>query len=339
MSGLATEDGLLAAGEESPGPAIIPGLTGLAPAHSVESSPVSLARRDVRAANRTNLGNDGGSSFFHRDHGRMPFAQPMSAPDRTVFNMAGQAVEQMATVEAADLAVGRELTSNSGDTGVPDRKNLGIRLPGLAAIDQGTRVSADAMGSFELPVPRDGAEATVKPATPLQTAAMSALNAELPQIRDLAGTAKPTPLFATTIENPVMDESWGEAFQDRILWMAKGRIQNAEIRLNPAELGPIRVQVSVEDDAAMLQFTAQHGATREAIEQALPRLREMLSENGLTLADSSVNDSSDGQAEDRDNASEAEAGNNSDVSTAANKQTESASNRRVDSSSLVDTFA
>ena len=72
--------------------------------------------------------------------------------------------------------------------------------------------------------------------------------------------------------------------------MAGNRIQNAELRLNPSELGPLRVQISMDDGNATVTFSAQHPLTRDAIEQALPRLREMLADQGLSLQNASVND-------------------------------------------------
>lgn len=105
------------------------------------------------------------------------------------------------------------------------------------------------------------------------------------------------PVVQAAIDAPVLDDAWGDALNERVLWMAGKSIQRAEIRLNPAELGPIRVDVSVTDDAAKVSFSAQNAITREAIESALPRLREMLSENGLSLANTDVSDAGGQQAQ------------------------------------------
>jgi flagellar hook-length control protein FliK len=72
--------------------------------------------------------------------------------------------------------------------------------------------------------------------------------------------------------------------------MASNQFKTAEIRLTPAELGPLRVQVFVDDGAANVTFHSQHAVTREAIEQAMPRLREMLAENGLSLGQADVSE-------------------------------------------------
>lgn len=122
----------------------------------------------------------------------------------------------------------------------------------------------------------------------------SVATAELHHLQQSAALpARPAAVPVTTINLPVGDDGWSESLQDRVMWMTSRKLQSAEIRLNPAELGPIRVQVSVQDDATRLTFTAQHPLTREAIEQAMPRLREMLSDSGLSLAGSSVSDGND----------------------------------------------
>jgi len=118
--------------------------------------------------------------------------------------------------------------------------------------------------------------------------------------------------YATTVQHstdligtPVRDASWGEQISERVVLMAGKNFNSAEIRLTPAELGPLRVRVSIEDGAANVTFHVNHAVTREAIEQAMPRLREMLAENGLTLGDADVGEQgaaerdSNGQADGR----------------------------------------
>lgn len=93
-----------------------------------------------------------------------------------------------------------------------------------------------------------------------------------------------------TIDASVLDPAWQNAVNERMVWMAGRNLQSAELRLNPAELGPIQVQLSVDEKAVSLSISAAHPLTREALESALPRLREMLSENGMDLAGANVSD-------------------------------------------------
>ena len=59
----------------------------------------------------------------------------------------------------------------------------------------------------------------------------------------------------------------------------------AEIRLTPAELGPIRIRIALNAEEAALDISAAHAATRAAIESSVHTLRQMLADHGLRLAD------------------------------------------------------
>lgn len=99
---------------------------------------------------------------------------------------------------------------------------------------------------------------------------------------------------------------WPEEFGRKITWLATQRMQAAELKLHPAHLGPIEISLQLSDDHQLTaQFVSHHAAVREVIEANLPRLREIMAENGITLADTSVSaDTPQQQAENgRDNSS------------------------------------
>ena len=81
---------------------------------------------------------------------------------------------------------------------------------------------------------------------------------------------------------------WGQGMGKQILWMVNQNLGRAEIRLNPANLGPMEVRIDLDNDQVSVAFTSRHAEVREAVEQALPRLREMLEEKGLSLADTDI---------------------------------------------------
>jgi flagellar hook-length control protein FliK len=85
---------------------------------------------------------------------------------------------------------------------------------------------------------------------------------------------------------------WNQGMGKQVVWMANQNIRSAEIRLNPAHLGPIEVRIEMEDDQVSLAFSSRHAVVREAVEQAMPRLREMFEESGLNLADTDVSQQS-----------------------------------------------
>ncbi|VAW60656.1 Flagellar hook-length control protein FliK [hydrothermal vent metagenome] len=128
--------------------------------------------------------------------------------------------------------------------------------------------------------------------SPLQTSVTgvlsgSALSAGNSQLNSLT----------STISTPLVSPEWSKQMTQKVSMMLQGGIQKAEIKLNPAHLGPLEIKLSMSDDRASISFVAQHGPVRDAIEQAMPRLREMLEEQGLNLVDVDVSTYSEQQAE------------------------------------------
>ncbi len=72
---------------------------------------------------------------------------------------------------------------------------------------------------------------------------------------------------------------------ERVLWMAGNGVQQARLNLTPPHLGPVEIQIRVKNEQASVNFIAQHPFTRDALEASIPRLREMLGESNLNLAD------------------------------------------------------
>ncbi|MFM4804568.1 flagellar hook-length control protein FliK [Aeromonas bivalvium] len=77
--------------------------------------------------------------------------------------------------------------------------------------------------------------------------------------------------------------------QQRVNVMLADKLQQAEIQLDPLGLGKMKIQIQLgQDNQASVNFVVQHGQTREMLEQAMPRLREMLAGQGLSLGQTSV---------------------------------------------------
>ena len=83
-------------------------------------------------------------------------------------------------------------------------------------------------------------------------------------------------------------DDWGQALGQKISWMVQGAQQTATLTLNPPDLGPMQVVVHVNNNQASANFTAHQPEVRQALEAAMPRLREMLNESGIQLGQSNV---------------------------------------------------
>lgn len=90
------------------------------------------------------------------------------------------------------------------------------------------------------------------------------------------------------IQAPLHDPRWNQQLGDRVLWMARGEAQTAQISITPAQLGPIQISISLQGDQMTAQFISAHQEVRQALEDAMPRLREMLSGAGINLGQANV---------------------------------------------------
>lgn len=83
---------------------------------------------------------------------------------------------------------------------------------------------------------------------------------------------------------------WSEAMSERVVWASKQGVQTATLQLDPPELGSLQVKLHITHDQVSVSFSSPHASVRDSVEQSMPRLKEMLEEQGLSLGESSVND-------------------------------------------------
>lgn len=131
--------------------------------------------------------------------------------------------------------------------------------------------------------------------TPLPTAAVATGRAEggsfsLGMALPTSGAHSPvrtdgSPLLSSRIESPIHSAEFKEQFARQVAGVVVQGQDRAEIRLTPAELGPIRIRVSLNADDAALDISAAHAATRAAIESSMSTLKQMLADHGLRLSD------------------------------------------------------
>ncbi len=73
-------------------------------------------------------------------------------------------------------------------------------------------------------------------------------------------------------------------------WIVEHKLDTAQIQLDPAELGPIAVKIHTHQDQVSVSFVVTNPQVRDAMDQTLQRLKELLNEQGVTLAHADVND-------------------------------------------------
>jgi flagellar hook-length control protein FliK len=105
----------------------------------------------------------------------------------------------------------------------------------------------------------------------------------------VAAPERAAPVPVVYVEQGLGSAGWKQEFGSQLTLLVSRREPQAEIRLNPPQLGPVEIRIGLQGDQVSLAFTAPHPDTRAAIENALPQLREMFAGNGLALCNASVN--------------------------------------------------
>lgn len=104
---------------------------------------------------------------------------------------------------------------------------------------------------------------------------------ELPQ-------SQPQVTIHAVIDEPVGHARWGDVVAQRVSLMLGRQEQQMEMQLNPPNLGPMEVRLTLGADQASVVFASQHAAVREALAAATPRLTTLLAEQGIQLVNVQV---------------------------------------------------
>lgn len=106
-----------------------------------------------------------------------------------------------------------------------------------------------------------------------------------------AAPATPSTTVTTaSLAAPVGSQAWSNQLQQNVLQMVMHNQNEMTLRLHPAELGPLQVQLRMDDTTAQLNILTHSQQVRGALENALPTLREALANQGIQLGESNVND-------------------------------------------------
>ena len=124
--------------------------------------------------------------------------------------------------------------------------------------------------------------------------------AAAPPASSLAPAAPPAREPATsfaTVPTAVASAAWPQDVAQTFAQFVSLGVGDAEIHLNPAHLGPVGIEITYGDRQASVLITAAQPATRDALEQALPHLKELLAQQGIALGESAVRDHREARAD------------------------------------------
>lgn len=97
---------------------------------------------------------------------------------------------------------------------------------------------------------------------------------------------------SATLPTPVNSPDFAQALAEKVsMWVSSAKADGtmtAELHLNPAEMGPINVKISLDGQSAQVDFAAAALETRKAIEASLSTLSSALSDVGLNMTGGDV---------------------------------------------------
>jgi flagellar hook-length control protein FliK len=113
--------------------------------------------------------------------------------------------------------------------------------------------------------------------------------AGLPElVRSFTITGPQGAVVEATIPVPLSSAGWPHAVAAQVHWFVNNDVQSATLRLSPDHLGPVEVHIDVQQSQVNVNFSAANAETRAALEQTVPRLREIFASGGLTLGQTNV---------------------------------------------------
>ncbi len=113
-----------------------------------------------------------------------------------------------------------------------------------------------------------------------------------------AGNAAPT-VYQGAVPAHVTSPHWGQDLGQQLLVAVHGNSQTVTLHINPPQLGPLEVHLQVTDGQASALFVSPHMAVRQALEGALPQLRDIFAGAGMSLLQSQVSADGGGSRRER----------------------------------------
>ena len=111
-------------------------------------------------------------------------------------------------------------------------------------------------------------------------------------LRHAPATQPATPQLP--VHTPAGQQAWAEDVGNQVRWMLGRAESKAELVLTPPNLGKLEVSINLNGDQTTAQFVASSQAARDALERAMPQLREVLQQAGIMLGDANVSTSQQG---------------------------------------------
>ncbi|AGU51406.1 putative flagellar hook-length control protein FliK [Variovorax paradoxus B4] len=267
-------------------------------------APVDASAGDASAGDAADAAAGGTAIAADAEDGTTAQAEPANGAQQATASDTAQPADARAAVQAA-AAVPPPAAAGTGpaatpaaDAAAPDAATTAAASAAAVTEPRGTStasLSADADTDSASATAMISADKTADlAAAPDAASASTGVAASMPFTQAAAAAARTnvppasphTPILS--VEPSVGSAAWGKAIGHQVLRMTAAGYQVAELNLNPAGLGPLKVTLTMGDNQAQAMFASAHESVRKALEVALPQLRASLADYGISLGQASV---------------------------------------------------
>jgi flagellar hook-length control protein FliK len=237
-------------------------------------------------------------------------AEQAEAPADGATTLATTGIDPGTAMIAAPLITGNSKAGSETKPAVAADQNSSTHETGLIPLanDENTKPAAAAAGVAASTPNRVAAaaisadEGAIELPAGLTQKSDSDFSALVARASEQLGSAQHTPSNGTArsnaadtslrMEAPVGHKDWSNELGNKLTWMATAQRQQADLVLNPPQLGRIEISLTVSGDQASAVFASPSASVRELLEDSLPRLREILSDAGINLGETHVSSES-----------------------------------------------
>lgn len=187
---------------------------------------------------------------------------------------------------------GRDTGTTSNQSGSTAFGSLSAAALSAAARPNQGPASAATQGFLGAAVdPASSRDSSAQGAGSVNSAALggASLSGVASAMTALTGSHTPAGIFGSGGVQPQANPQLASGVGQQIQWMVGKSVSSASINVTPADLGPLKIHVQMQQDGGLqVQLMAHQHMTRDMLEQSLPRLRDWLQEAGLGQANVSV---------------------------------------------------
>ncbi|MEC5386940.1 flagellar hook-length control protein FliK [Uliginosibacterium sp. H3] len=205
-------------------------------------------------------------------------AANLAGATATTTTSGEQTLANQALLAKADVKDSPAGGSSNGDQ--PSEKQPLLQVAGQGDADKARAAANESDTSFAAALDRASQNAEVR-------TGMQPTNATQTQSTQATTTH--------TVATPVGRQGWADEIGQRVLWTAKTDSSRADLILTPPQLGRIEVSIQMNGDQASASFLVANPVAREALQDAMPKLRELMSQAGIQLGQADVSAGQSGQ--------------------------------------------